>query len=106
MSKFLVLYHAPMSAREQMANATPKEAKAGMDAWMTWAGTAGSAIADLGSPLGDGESIGSGKSEDEIAGYSMLEAGSQADAVAVLDGHPHLEMPGAWIEVRELLSGM
>jgi hypothetical protein len=34
MKKFLVLYRAPISAREQMAKATPEQAKAGMDAWM------------------------------------------------------------------------
>jgi hypothetical protein len=37
MKKFLVLYRAPISAREQMAKATPEQAKAGMDAWMGWA---------------------------------------------------------------------
>ncbi len=51
MKKFLVLYHAPHSAVEQMANATPEQAKAGMDAWMGWARKAGPAIADLGMPL-------------------------------------------------------
>ena len=29
MNKYLVLYRAPVSAREQMANATPEQAKAG-----------------------------------------------------------------------------
>jgi len=57
MKKFLVLYHAPVSAREQMAGATPEQAKAGMDAWMTWAKKAGNAIVDLGSPLGNGRGL-------------------------------------------------
>jgi hypothetical protein len=104
MSKFLVLYRAPMSAREQMANATPEQAKAGMDAWMAWAGKAGSAIVDLGAPLGDGEAVGPGKADDEIAGFSIVEAGSQADAVNLLADHPHFQTPGGSIEVHEFLS--
>jgi hypothetical protein len=37
MSKFLVLYRSSVSAREQMANATPEQAQAGMQAWQAWA---------------------------------------------------------------------
>ena len=41
MKKFLVLYQSTVPASEQMKNATPEQAKAGMDAWMSWAGRAG-----------------------------------------------------------------
>ena len=34
MKKFIVLYHAPTSVLEQMQNATPEEAQAGMEPWM------------------------------------------------------------------------
>ena len=54
MNKYLVLYNSPASAAEQMANATPEQAKAGMDAWMAWAQKSGEAVVDLGMPLGDG----------------------------------------------------
>jgi hypothetical protein len=37
MSKFLVLYNSPAPAVEMMANATPEQAPAGMEAWMAWA---------------------------------------------------------------------
>ena len=42
MAAYLVLYRGMTSASEQMANTTPEMAKAGMEAWMTWAATAGS----------------------------------------------------------------
>ena len=58
MKKFLVIYEAPISASEQMANATPEQAKAGMEAWMTWAKKAEGSIVDLGAPLGDPVSFG------------------------------------------------
>jgi hypothetical protein len=104
MTKFLVLYRAPMSAREQMANATPEQARAGMEAWMTWAGQAGTAIVDLGAPLGDGTMVGAGDADDDIAGFSILDADSQDAAVDLLQRHPHFHTPGGAIEVHEFIS--
>jgi hypothetical protein len=43
MATFLVLYRAPVAAREQMANVTPEQAQAGMDLWRAWAASAGDA---------------------------------------------------------------
>ena len=104
MAKFLVLYRAPTSAREQMAGATPEQAQAGMDAWMAWSTKAGSGIVDFGAPLGDGQVIGSGTPHGDLAGYSILEGGSQDDVMKLLEDHPHMHTPGGSIEVRELLS--
>lgn len=104
MKKFIVLYQAPISAMEQMASATPEQAKAGMDAWMDWAQKAGKAVVDLGLPVGNGNSITKGavaKGASKIAGYSILQAESMQAATALLEGHPHLHMPGASIEVLE-----
>lgn len=106
MKRFLVLYQSAASAEEQMARATPEQAKAGMDAWMAWAGKAAGAIVELGAPLGSGRHVESGSSSTgrtEIRGYSILQAASTDDVVRLLDGHPHLMMPGASIEVLEAL---
>jgi len=106
MAKFLVLYNSQMSAAEVMANATPEETKAGMDAWMAWAGKAGDAVVDLGVPLGsskhlDGQSATDGS--NPASGYSILEADSLDAAVALLEDHPHLTVPGNDIDVLEFL---
>ncbi len=104
MKKFLVLYHAPVSASQQMANATPEQAKAGMDAWMNWAKKAGSAIVDLGLPLANGKSISQSTVNDSgatIVGYSILQADSVDDVTKLLKEHPHLNMPGFSIDVFE-----
>ena len=37
MPKFLVLYRSQVSAAAQMAEATPEQAQAGMEAWTAWA---------------------------------------------------------------------
>ena len=105
MAKFIILYRATTSAREQMAGATPEQMKAGMDAWMTWAGKAGDAVVDLGTPLGYSTHVGSMASAgDDVCGYSILQASSAQDITNILDGHPHLEMPGSSIDVLEQLS--
>jgi hypothetical protein len=104
MTKYLLLYRAPVSASEQMANASPEAAQAGMDAWMTWASKAGSAIVDMGSPVTPATSVGADRAPgDFIGGYSILEADSVDALETLLDGHPHLQLDGASIEVHEFL---
>jgi hypothetical protein len=104
MHKYLVLYRASTSAREQMAQASPEQAKAGMDAWMAWATRAGDAIVDLGSPLGDAANLGAGSSSGHIGGFSILQAESMDAVKMILEGHAHLHMPSASIEVMEFLT--
>ena len=105
MTKYLLLYRSPVSARDQMADASPEQAQAGMDAWMEWAGRAGSAIADLGSPVALADTIGGPSTGDSpIGGYSIMEADSVEALRGLLEGHPHLMLDGASIELYELLS--
>jgi hypothetical protein len=106
MPRFLVLYRSPMSPREMMANASPEEMKAGMDAWMGWARDAGSAVADLGAPLDASGHLGEPASSgtDNVVGYSFLEADSADAAAAILKPHPHLGVDGNSIDVLGLLD--
>src|SRR5262249_33726938 len=93
-SKFLVLYRSSASAREQMANATPEQAQAGMEAWQAWAAKAGPAIVDLGAPL---------EGEGDVAGFSILQAGSRSALDELLAEHPHRQSPGASIDALEFI---
>ncbi|MDE8669489.1 YciI family protein [Pseudarthrobacter sp. H3Y2-7] len=109
MKKFAVLYVAPQSAQAQMAQSSPEAAQEGMKAWMEWADRAGSGIVDMGSPLGEGREItATGATEvssgNHIGGYGILQAEDLAGAEALLEGHPHLMMPGASIQVYEFLD--
>jgi hypothetical protein len=74
-----------------------------MEAWMAWATRASSALVDMGSPLGQTANVGGAASAGHIGGFSILQAESIDAAQKVLDGHPHLHMPGASIEVLEFL---
>jgi hypothetical protein len=110
MKKFLVLYQSTVSASEQMKNATPEQAKAGMDAWMSWAGRAGSGIVDMGSPVAGAATLnGPGRvgqvasGNSQIGGYSILQAESQDALLELMQNHPHFRAPGASIEVLEFL---
>ena len=108
MKRYLVLYRAPSTAKEQMSKATPDQHKGVMDAWLAWAKKAGPAIVELGAPTGEPQKYTGSKGATQagdatIGGYSILQADSKGALDAVLDGHPHFSMPGSAIEVHELL---
>jgi hypothetical protein len=105
MAKYMILYLSSESARDMMSGATPEQMKAGMDAWMAWAGKAGDAIVDMGTPTAHATHAGpaSRPGVEEISGYSIVQGDSAEAIAAVLDGHPHLDMPGNSIEVLEML---
>jgi hypothetical protein len=106
--KYLVLYRSSVPATEQMG-ADPEAAQAGMTLWMNWASRVGSAMADMGSPLGSVATVtasGStaGPSSPYIGGFSVLEADSGESVKKLLDDHPHFHAPGdPSIEVLEFL---
>ncbi|WP_258803728.1 YciI family protein [Pseudarthrobacter sp. NS4] len=107
MKKFVVLYIAPQSAQEQMQESTPEAAQEGMKAWMEWAGRAGDGLVDMGKPLGAGREItatGTSDATNGVAGYALVQAEDLEAAQALFDGHPHLMMPGATIQVYESLD--
>jgi hypothetical protein len=106
MKKFLVLYRAPIASFDQMMQATPEQAKAGMDAWMTWANKAKSSIVDLGAPLGKALKVtpgGATAARNDLGGYSIMQAESKEALADVLKGHPHFMTPDGFIEVTELM---
>ena len=101
MKKFLVTYYAPISAIERMAKASPEEMQKGMQSWMTWAEKCGDGLADMGSPLVNGQIVtdaGVVSSDKNVTGYSILQAESMDVAVKMIDGHPHL----GWTEGCEI----
>src|SRR5262245_33410712 len=107
MKKFMILYLSSVSAREQMAHATPEQMQAGMAEWLKWREEAQKAVVDFGAPLASGKHIESGNvsaGELTITGYSVVQANSIDDAVKLLKDHPHFKTPGrASIEVLEFV---
>lgn len=107
MKKYIVLYHAPKGAMEEMGKMSPEQQKAGMDMWMVWGKKCGSGLVDMGTPLGNAHSMSKdshGPSDSDVVGYSILQAESMGDVRKMIEGHPHLMMPGLCsIEVHEAL---
>ena len=84
MSKYLLLYRADQSAAARMAEATPEQQAAGMEAWMGWFAKGGESIVDGGSPVTGGDGT--------VGGYSVVDAADDAALSSLLEGHPHLEI--------------
>jgi hypothetical protein len=108
MKKFIILYCAPVDAITQMAGASEDEQAKGMEAWMVWAKKCGAHLVDLGAPLMNGKSLLPGgvekTSNKEVTGYSVVQANDQAEAVDLLNNHPHLMWhPACSIEILETM---
>jgi hypothetical protein len=109
MKKFMVLYMASSADFEQMMkDATPEQHKKGMEAWMAWMNANKASIVEGGAPLGKTKRVdakGASDVKNGIGGYSIVQAQSH-DGAAKLFGkeHPHLQIPGAWIEIVEIMQ--
>ena len=108
MKKFMVLYMAPTESFERMMReATPDQQRKGMEAWMAWMNKHKNAIVDGGAPMGKAKRVdakGASNIKNTIGGYSVVQANSHDDAAKLFGGdHPHLNMPGAWIEITEIM---
>lgn len=107
MKKFLVLYMSSVPAAKQMALASPEQTRAGMALWTAWSKEAGSALVDLGMPLGHPHRVTaqspSTKSESKVTGFSVMQADSTEQIVKLLRSHPHHKAPDASIEILEFM---
>ena len=108
MKKFMVLYMAdPTTFEKMMRDATPQQQQQGMQAWMKWMEANKASLVDGGAPLGRTKRVdasGASDARNGIGGYSVVQADS-ADAASKMFGkdHPHLQMPGAWVEITEIM---
>ena len=108
MKKFMILYMASGAEFEKMMkNSTPEQRKKGMDAWMKWMNANQASIVDGGAPLGKTKRVdanGASNTKNDVGGYSIVQAESHDAAAEMFSSeHPHLQMPGAWIEIVEVM---
>jgi hypothetical protein len=108
MKKFMALYMAPVAEFEKvMKDFTPQDQQKAMDDWMKWMNANQKAIVDGGAPLGktmrvDGKGVAAVR--NEVGGYTIVQASSHDDAAKIFGkSHPHFTMPGAWIEIIEIM---
>lgn len=109
MKKFLALYMADASGMaDMMKNSTPEQRTKGTEAWTKWMEHNKSSLLDRGAPVGKTKRIdtkGARDAKNDVCGYSIVQAES-ADAAAKIFGkdQPFLQMPGAAIEMIEILE--
>lgn len=103
MAKYVLVYHGGSMPE------TPEEGAQIMKAWTEWFGTLGSALVDGGNPASKTRRIAADGSVSDDAGgpsgYSILEAASLDQAVALAKGCPVLQ-GGASIQVVETFNAM
>jgi hypothetical protein len=93
MTRYIVLYHAPLAVAQRFAQATPEEAQLGLQAWVDWTTELGPALLDPGQPLGHAREVtaeGVSKSDTDVIGMSIIQASSMDAAVEMVENHHHL----------------
>ena len=97
-----------MDAMKKMMETTSAEdRKKGMDEWGTWMKANMSIFADMGGPTGKNMQVsasGMTQVSNDIGGYSIVQAESAEAAAAALKSNPHFQMPGAVIDMAEIVS--
>jgi hypothetical protein len=108
MKKFMVLYMAPAAEfGKLMANSKPEDMKKSMDGWRAWMEEHKESFVDSGAPLGKTKRITAQGVEDvknDMGGYSIIQAESHDAATKLFQSQPHFGIPGAWIEVMEIMQ--
>ncbi len=114
MKKYLALYLIPASVLEDWSKTDPDKRKAAEEKmrgeWNEWMRNHAKILADT-RACGKTKRVSSGGTSDtknDIHLYSFVEAESQEAAAKSFEGHPHLQIPQASIEVMEIrpISGM
>jgi len=108
MKKFLALYRMDMGEMQKMmASTSAEERKKSMGEWQAWMKKNMASFADHGGPAGKTKQVAASGISDiknDIGGYSIIQAESYEAAAALFGDNPHLTMPGATVEVMEIMS--
>jgi len=106
--KFLAIYRMDMGEMQKMmATMTPEHRNKSMAEWEAWMKKRAASFADRGGPVGKTKKVAAGGVSDtrnDIGGYSIIQADSYDQATAIFADGPHLSMPGATVEVMEIMA--
>ena len=85
MPNFIALYRSPLPAADMLKSVSPDQMKEGMKEWQKWVEKCGDALVEIGSPMGQGVSVGRSSksptpSEGGVTGYSIIHAHTLNDA--------------------------
>lgn len=105
MARFILIYRGEATDLSAMSE---DEAAKVLQGWQTWMAKVGSALVDVGSPFGPGDSLiddGTSGPASSLSGYSIVEANDLNEATNLAAGHPYLSQgEGKYaIDVFELM---
>ena len=107
MKKFIALYRMDMAEMQKMmASTSAEERKKSMGQWEAWMKKNMASFADPGGPVGKTKQVAANGATDiknDIGGYSIVQAESHEAAAALFANNPHVTMPGATVEVMEIM---
>jgi hypothetical protein len=115
MKKFLVLYLAPARVIDEWKKTDPQQRKGAEEKmqadWKKWMADHAKMFADMGAGVGKTKRVapkGTSDTRNDIMLYAIVEAASHEAAAQSFEGHPHLGIPEAFIEIMEIhpLPGM
>ena len=93
--------------RKMMKEMSPEDQKKGMDEWKEWMTAHKGDFADMGGPTGKNVEVspsGVVEKSNDIGGYSIIQAESKEEAAKMVASNPHFQMPGAVIDLAEIVS--
>ncbi len=111
MTKYLFLYHNPPSA--DAPPPSPEQMQQMLAQWASWKEKFKKHVVDMGDGLKPGGKVLSGgevtdgpfaEAKEIVGGFSIVEAESYEQAVQVARECPIVFMPGATIEIREMMG--
>ena len=107
MKKFFVLFCIPAAAidtwmKEVSEEERKKQSGEMMQAWQKWMKEHKGSIIEEGLPVGKTKRVtkeGAADFRNDVNWFLVVEAPSHEEAVAMFKGHPHLDIPTAYIDV-------
>ncbi len=115
MKKFMAIYMMPAAGLGDWMKTDPKTRKAAevkmQGEWHEWMKKHTTAFTGITAGLGKTKRVtpaGVDDVKNDLMLYSVVEAESADAAAKIFEGHPHLGIPDAWIDVMEInpLPGM
>ena len=92
--------------QKMMASTSAEERKKSMGKWEVWMKKNVANFADSGGPVGKTKRVATNGATDirnDIGGYSIVQAETHEAAAALFADNPHFTMPGATVEVMEIM---
>jgi hypothetical protein len=110
MNRYVAVFSIPARVIDEWVKNTPPEKRQSMGnemmgEWQKWMDAHAKSIADKGTPLGKTKRVtakGVSDTRNDMNFYIIVDAENHAAAAKMFQGHPHLQIPEASIEVMEV----